>query len=218
VKQFWRAPQFIRVTDDENAPKFVGLNQPVLGAPSLEPDPKTGEPDLTPGVLGYRNAVAEMDVDIEIDATPDVGTIAQEQFNEIVRLVGASPIYQQQVSVTQLIALSTLPHKQSLIDQIRKAEEASQVRAAQAQQLQAAHLTARTHEAGAAAVDHIASGQARVMNALTEAHAMHADHAAAGFEAGLTTGHRAMTPQVSAGTPDQGEPQTQPAAGDQPGV
>ncbi|MGH7747575.1 MAG: hypothetical protein ACREQ5_22875, partial [Candidatus Dormibacteria bacterium] len=25
VKQFWRAPQFIRVTDDENAPKFVGL-------------------------------------------------------------------------------------------------------------------------------------------------------------------------------------------------
>ncbi len=213
MKQFWRAPQFIRVTDDEDAPKFVGLNQPILGAPSFEPDPETGQPDLTPGVLGYKNAVAEMDVDIEIDATPDVGTIAQEQFNEIVRLVGASPIYQQQVSITQLIALSTLPHKRSLIDQIQKAEEAGEARAAQAQQLQAAHLTARTHEAGAAAIDHIASGQARVMNALTEAHAMHADQAAAGFEAGAASGQRVAPPQDSPDAPDQGAPQRQPAAG-----
>jgi hypothetical protein len=56
AKQFWTAPQFIRVTDDENSPKFVGLNQPVA-------HPVTGE------VLGYENTVAEMDVDIEIDAT-----------------------------------------------------------------------------------------------------------------------------------------------------
>jgi hypothetical protein len=218
VKQFWRAPQFIRVTDDEDAPKFVGLNQPILGAPSFEPDPETGLPDLRPGVLGYRNAVGEMDVDIEIDATPDLGTIAQEQFNEIVRLVGASPIYQQQVSITQLIALSTLPHKRSLIDQIQKAEEAGEARAAQAQQLQAAHLTARTHEAGASAIDHVASGQARVMNALTEAHALHADHAAAGFEAGVASGQRARPPQDLPNAPDQGAPQPPPAAGVQPGV
>ncbi|MEO8926214.1 MAG: hypothetical protein ABI306_03540, partial [Caulobacteraceae bacterium] len=52
AKQFWTDPQFIRVTDDENAPKFVGLNMPVS--------------DGMGGVLGYKNALAEMDVDIEV--------------------------------------------------------------------------------------------------------------------------------------------------------
>src|SRR6185503_12074061 len=28
VKQYWTAPQYIRVTDDEDAPQFVGLNVP----------------------------------------------------------------------------------------------------------------------------------------------------------------------------------------------
>ena len=68
AKQFWRAPQFIRVTDDEDAPKFVGLNQPAL-------DPVTGS------ILGYTNRVAEMDVDIEVDVQPDTGTIQQEAFH-----------------------------------------------------------------------------------------------------------------------------------------
>lgn len=197
ARQFWRAPQFIRVTDDENAPKFVGLNQPMLGAPTVQPHPETGLPTLLPNVLGYKNAVAEMDVDIEIDATPDVGTIAQEQFNEIVRLVGASPVYQQQVSLVQLIALSTLPHKQALVDQITKAEEAQQAKAGQAQALQAQHIAAKTHEAGAAAIEHVASGQAKVMNALTQAHALHADHAAAGFEAGVAAGTPQPDPNIS---------------------
>ncbi|MGI9170757.1 MAG: hypothetical protein ACR2FH_11400, partial [Caulobacteraceae bacterium] len=90
--QFWTAPQFIRVTDDQDAPKFVGLNQPI--------------PDGMGGVLGYKNAVAEMDVDIEIESQADTGTLQQEAFNEIMQLVGASPIYQQQISLKQLIQLS----------------------------------------------------------------------------------------------------------------
>jgi hypothetical protein len=165
VRQFWRAPQVIRVTDDENAPKFVGVNQPVLGAPTIQPHPETGLPALLPSVLGYANSVAEMDVDIEIDATPDVGTIAQEQFNEIVRLVGLSPAYQSQVSLVDLIGLSTLPHKRSLLDRIGTAEADGKARAAAAEGLQAQHLEARTHEAQAAALEHAASGQAKLLAA-----------------------------------------------------
>jgi hypothetical protein len=75
AKQFWRAPQFIRVTDDEDAPKFVGLNQPVMGPPTVGVHPTTGQPALVHSVLGYKNAVAEMDVDIEIDTQQDVGSL-----------------------------------------------------------------------------------------------------------------------------------------------
>jgi hypothetical protein len=186
AKQFWTAPQYIRVTDDENAPRFVGLNQPVLGPPVVGADPETGMPALMPNVLGYRNRVAEMDVDIEVDAQPDTGTVAQEQFNEVVRLVGMSPLYQQQISVVQLLQLSTIPHKRSLIDAIKQGQEEGQEKAAAAQQLQAAHAVAKIHETQASALEHAASGQAKMINALSEAHAVHADHAAAGFEAGVS--------------------------------
>ena len=169
VKQYWTAPQFIRVTDDENAPRFVGLNQPVLGAPMVGAHPETGMPRIERPVLGYTNAVAEMDVDIEIDATPDSATVQQEAFGEILKLVGMSPIYQQQVSLKQLIQLSPIPHKRSVLDAVAAGEEAAARNNAQASALQAAHLQAKTHQAQAGALEHAASGQAKLIDALTYA-------------------------------------------------
>lgn len=50
-KQFWTAPMWVRVTDDEGSPQFVGLNQP-QGQPLVHPDqiahPETGEPMPNP--------------------------------------------------------------------------------------------------------------------------------------------------------------------------
>lgn len=50
-KQFWTGEKFIRVTDDEGAPEFIQINQPVYQrAPLIMPDgspaidPETGEP------------------------------------------------------------------------------------------------------------------------------------------------------------------------------
>ncbi len=48
AKQFWTAPQFIRVTDDEDSPRFVGLNQPILAAPGLPQGPFAGQPSNDP--------------------------------------------------------------------------------------------------------------------------------------------------------------------------
>jgi hypothetical protein len=175
VKQYWTAPQFIRVTDDENAPRFVGLNQPVAGPPTVGVDPRTGMPRIQQSVLGYRNAVAEMDVDIEIDATPDTATVQLEAFNEILKLVGMSPVYQQQVSLKQLIQLSPIPHRRSILDAVAHAEEEQVQANAQAQALEAQHLLAKTHQAQAGALEHAASGQAKMIDALTYAHSVHAD-------------------------------------------
>jgi hypothetical protein len=188
AKQYWRAPQFIRVTDDENAPRFVGLNQPVA-------HPATGE------VLGYRNPVAEMDVDIEIDTQQDVGNLQAEAFSEILDLVKMSPVYQQQVSLKDLILLSPIPHKRSVIDAIDQASQAQQRARAQAQQIGQAHAVAQIDKTRSETARNTAEGTAKMLDALSEAHAVHAEHAAAGFEAGQ---QQARNAQAQAMTRAQG--------------
>ncbi len=174
AKQFWRAPQFIRVTDDEDTPKFVGLNQPVV-------HPHTG------AVMGYANRVAEMDVDIEVDVQPDTGTIQQEAFIELLQLVGSSPIYQQQAPLATLIQLSPIPHKRAVLDAIKQAGDAQ--REAAQQQLQAVQAaeTAKIAELSARAQLHGATGFAKTLDSLTYAHETHADIAARGIDAGAAS-------------------------------
>ncbi|MGI8839963.1 MAG: hypothetical protein ACR2F8_04130 [Caulobacteraceae bacterium] len=206
AKQFWTAPQFIRVTDDEDAPKFVGLNQPIPGGPpSVAADPATGMPTLRPGVLGYKNAVAEMDVDIEIDTQPDTGTIQQEAFSEIMALVGSSPIYQQQISLSTLIQLSPIPHKRSVLDVVKQAADQQQQAAAQHQQIAQAAETAKIGETQARTALHGAAGFSKTLNALSEAHAVHNDHAAAGLEKGIESaqGEQAEAAQAAGQQSDQ---------------
>ena len=185
AKQFWRAPQFIRVTDDEDSPKFVGLNQPILSeAPIVGVHPETGLPTLQPGILGYKNVVAEMDVDIEVDTQQDTGNIASEQFSEVISLIKMSPAYQQQVPLSVLIQLSTIPHKRSLLDQIKQAAAQQQQASAQQQALALQHAQAQIAKTQSEAQQNTAQGTASMLNALSEAHAVHADHAAASFSAG----------------------------------
>jgi hypothetical protein len=149
AKQFWREPMYIRVLDDEDAPRFVGLN----GAP---PAPQPQQPGQPPGmaqpqqpqtagqpnVLGYKNALAEMDVDIILDTTPDQGTVAQEQFNEVMRLLSSNPVWAQQLTLVDALELSAIPHKRSLVARLKEREQ-------QAQQVQgaAAQLAAQQAEA-----------------------------------------------------------------------
>ena len=174
AKQFWRAPQFIRVTDDEDTPKFVGLNQPVT-------HPVTG------AVLGYTNRVAEMDVDIEIDVQADTGTIQQEAFIELLQLVGSSPIYQQQAPLSTLIQLSPIPHKRAVLDAIKQAGETQARAALEQRQVAQAAEAAKIAEISARAQLHGATGFAKTLDSLTYAHETHADIAARGLEAGVAS-------------------------------
>jgi hypothetical protein len=213
AKQFWRAPQFIRVTDDENAPKFVGLNQPLLR------QGLGGQAE----VLGYKNAVAEMDVDIEVDTQQDLGNLQTEQFQQIVELVKISPVYQQQITLKQLIILSQIPHKRAVLDEIDQASQAQQAAQAQQQQIGQAHAVAQIDKTRSETQRNTAEGTAKMLNALSEAHAVHAEHAAAGFEAGASQANAeqaqaATQQQMQAQAQDQQQaqaaaPQEQPAAG-----
>jgi hypothetical protein len=223
VKQYWTAPQFIRVTDDENSPRFVGLNQPIPGGPpTMGTDPQTGAPTAQPGVLGYKNIVAEMDVDIEVDTEQDIGNIAAEQFSQIIDLVKLSPIYQQQAPLPLLIQLSTMPHKRSLLDQIKQAADQQAQKQAQAEQLAQAHAQADLEVKASVAQKNAQMGTASVMNALSESHAVHADHATSSFQAGLAQAQheqaqaiaeRQMQQAPPPGQQDADETQQAPAGG-----
>lgn len=112
VKQFWTAEQWIRVTDNEGAPKFVGLNVP---------DPMTGM---------YQNQVAQVDVDIVIDESPDVINLQSEQWMQLTELASKGVPIPPDV----LIRASSLRNKKELEDRLTNG---GQMPPEVAQQLQA---------------------------------------------------------------------------------
>ena len=84
--------------------------------------------------MGYENALAELDVDINIDAIPDTANLAQEQFlqlTELARLYGP-----QEVPFDDLLELSSMPEKAKLIAKRKERQEQMAAQQAQAQEMQ----------------------------------------------------------------------------------
>jgi hypothetical protein len=131
-KQFWKAPDYIRVTDDEGSPQFIGINQPQMGQQIVAgPD---GMPAVQQVVLGYDNSLAELDVDIVLDVTDDTATLAAEEFqtlSELARIYGP-----QEVPFDDMLELSSLPDKRKLMEKRKARQEAAQQQGGQGQQLQ----------------------------------------------------------------------------------
>lgn len=69
IRQFWTAPMFVRITEDPEAPMWLGLNQP----------DEMGQP---------MNQLAEADVDIMIEDAPDVPTLEGETFAAVMDVLG----------------------------------------------------------------------------------------------------------------------------------
>lgn len=164
VKQFWTDEKWIRVTDDVDTLRWVGLNTKVTVQQFLEEkinDKTTHEwerkryaaaytqlmqsPDHSAldQVMDIRNPVAELDVDIILEQSFDVVNIQQEQFELLAQLAqnpnsGIDPI--------ELIRVSQLRGKDELIDRLEKAREAQQESAGGAQQMQAQAAQAQTAE------------------------------------------------------------------------
>ena len=73
IKQFWKAPKWVRITDDEQATQFIGLNQ-------INVDPMTGQPQVS-------NPVAQMDVDVILETGPDTVTLQSEEFEQLAQIM-----------------------------------------------------------------------------------------------------------------------------------
>ena len=154
VRQYWTGEMWIRVTDDEDNVKFVGLNQPVLQGDVLAEqlkneqippeqkhqivqrmaaDPAMRQPVLENGKPKLKNNVAEMDVDIIIDEAPDTITVQSEEFSELVELAKSGAV---QIPPKALITASQLRSqtKKLILDQMSGENDPAAQMVAQMQQ------------------------------------------------------------------------------------
>lgn len=130
IKQFWTAEKWVRVTDDENTPRFTGLNVPIrFGEVLGQEDPQTvamvaqqlalvpNDPRLQAQV-GVRNDVKELGIDIILEEVPDRITLAGETFEALAKYGAALP---PQVLIE---ADPTLPasKKQKLLELLEQAQ------------------------------------------------------------------------------------------------
>jgi hypothetical protein len=106
IKQFWTEPRWIRITEDEQAPQFFGLNQIVMGP-------------MGPQKI---NNPAEMDVDIIISQSPDYASLRAEQFDQLSQLAQRGVMIPPKV----LIMASELPDKDKLLAAMEPPPEVQQ--------------------------------------------------------------------------------------------
>lgn len=167
IKQFWTAEKWIRVTDDQDALRWVGFNMPLTAQQFLEEKINDESLPLTErqqasaayqmlvqsndqrlnAIVGVKNDVAEMDVDIIIDQSFDVINIQQEQFQALVQFGQGNP----DIDIIDLIELSQLRGKEALIEKIQKRRQAAAEAAGNVQDVQAQSEQAKVFKLAAEA-------------------------------------------------------------------
>ncbi len=141
AKQFWTAEMWVRVTDDEKNVRFAGLNVPLTAGEqmlemaqkqgaspeemqyfqqTISVDPRAGE------IVGTRNNVAEIEVDISLEDAPDVSSLRSEQFALLAEMYKANPQNAQNpggLSFEWVIEASDLRNKEKILEQVRKGSQ-----------------------------------------------------------------------------------------------
>lgn len=207
IRQYWTAPMWIRVTDNEDNVRFAGLNQPStvgelqakkLAKQQLPPEQKAAmvqQIAADPNAMGraIENNVAEMDVDIIIDEAPDTVIVQSEEFDKLVRLAESGQV---QIPPKALIAASQLraQTKKQVMDELSGAQDPMQQQMAQ--------LKARMLELEAA----LKEAEVRKVNA--DASKSEAAAVESHIDAAVKTAEF-MTPQAD---PATGQPGAKPAA------
>lgn len=121
VRQFWTEERWIRVTDDERNLKWVGINAPITLAQHLEEQGQRPGIDFDPNdprtqmVVGKKNSVADLDVDIIVEDAPDSVNIQSEQFEMLVQMYQSSP---DKIPLDMVIEASTLRNKRRLLEKL----------------------------------------------------------------------------------------------------
>ena len=170
VRQYWDQEKWVRVLDNSGAPRFVALNQPMTAAQAAKTIIEQARRDgvVDPGelplddqrvlamaqvapdqVVRIANKTADIDVDIVIDDAPDVVTLQQEQFDNLVSLASAGVVFPPEVYVEA----SSLRNKRQLLDKLKggdspQAQYAAQAQAELAQRAAIAEVSKTEAEAG----------------------------------------------------------------------
>lgn len=190
VRQFWKEERWIRVTDNENNLRFVGLNRPVtmiqaaakqmgITKDNLQQQPPEVQQQLeimaqdprAQMVVAMENSVTELDVDIMVDEGLDTPTVAAEQFDAIIKMLPAlGPVGQSPEVLKFMIEASSLKDKSRLLALFDKQEDpmAAQMAAQQAAMAEAA-ATAEIEKTQSETAKNLAQAEATQVGAMTDA-------------------------------------------------
>lgn len=137
IKQFWTEEKWVRITDDEKNVKFVGLNQPLtLGEQLLEEFRASGaspeqisqaeqQAKMDPAmqqVVGVKNNVGDLDVDIVIDDVPASASLQGEQFETLAKLAERAGNMPPQM-FEALVEASSLRNKDKILAKLKGEEQ-----------------------------------------------------------------------------------------------
>lgn len=194
IRQFWTGERWVRVTDDEKNVRFVGLNttKANLAAMKVREALKTGQIDQNqaaqfamqiqsdPSMMQPANAIAEIDVDIEIDEVADTPTLQMEQFDQLTKLIPAAPQPYIPAMFRLMIEASSLRNKDKLLKIADQMEQPPQPDPMQEQmaQLQMAGAQAEVEKTQSEVARNMATAEATQAKAITDA-------AQAGYNSGI---------------------------------
>jgi hypothetical protein len=128
IQQYWTEERWIRVTDENSAPEFVGLN--VRKGGGLVIDIQTGQQMMEPQQV--QNNVSEMDMDIIIEDAPDYVSLRHEAFEQLAEMAQRGI----QIPPEMIIEASSLHNKAALLDKLKEQQDAAAQGNAQAMQMQ----------------------------------------------------------------------------------
>lgn len=136
IQQFWKEERWVRVTDNEQNLKFVGLNRPVTMIQAMAEQMGVSRETMDQAnpqmiaqleqfandprsqmVVGMTNSVAELDVDILVDEGIDTPTIAAEEFESLIKLASTGMV---QIPPDVLIEASSLRNKRQLLEMMKQ--------------------------------------------------------------------------------------------------
>jgi hypothetical protein len=187
AREFWTAGKWVRVTDDLNDTKWIGINQPIRVMDRLAEMPEQqravlmqrmqlmpGDPRLQQ-VIGVKNDITDLDVDITIQEGVDIPSLQQEQFTTLVQLASMQPGL---IPGDVLIAASGLKDKDMLLERMKEHQQAQAQQQQKVAQIGEAHATADIQSKQAKAAADFALAQERKVNAVREVHGIHSEFSA----------------------------------------
>lgn len=145
MRQYWTAEKWIRIRDDEGAPKFVQLNAPItaldrgmeLYQQGVMNEALMSQIEANPqAVVGVKNRPAELDVDIILDDAPDSITMQAEQFADLVGLAQAGVIFPPKT----YLEASNIRNKDKLLEELEGGSDPQQAQAMAQEQNQAKQI------------------------------------------------------------------------------
>ena len=184
AREYWKAGKWVRVTDDLNETRWVGINRPVRLMDKLADMPEQRramvmqqmQPPLQPGdprlqqVIGIENDISDLDVDITIEEGIDIPSLQAEEFQSLVQLASVQPGL---IPGDVLIAASGLRDKDMILERMKEHQQQQQQAQQAAGQAAQQHAQAQVADLQSKAAANMALAKERTVNAASTIHDAH---------------------------------------------